>query len=148
MKWLFCIGLSFFFLLGKSQQHDFQPVFNLRVSALLFPFTPLVTAEVKTVGPVTLQVESNFRRTHGFNIKWYTEAVMSGHFFFIGSAFVTNELLREDLKTTVLPYAGYGYSHVMGERWMLDGRIGFGPAVNADRFAFYPVAKIGIGHQF
>ncbi|MEO1434100.1 MAG: hypothetical protein AAFV80_01095 [Bacteroidota bacterium] len=148
MKTIIPVILLLLSLSGRAQDQAFEPVFNLRVSALLFPFTPLVTAEVRTVGRLTLQLESNFYRTHGFNIKYYTRSRMSEHFVFVGSAFVTNKLLREDLKTTVLPYTGYGYSYIFGDRWMLDGRIGIGPTVNADQFGIYPVAKVGIGRQF
>ncbi|MGC6524855.1 MAG: hypothetical protein ACON30_01075 [Flavobacteriaceae bacterium] len=64
------------------------PNVNIRPSFLLFPFTPLVSAEFRTVGNLTFQIESNFVNTHGVNLKYYIDARMDKHYVFTGIAMV------------------------------------------------------------
>jgi hypothetical protein len=94
----------------KAQNNE--PFMNVRLSFLLFPFSPLMTVEVRTIGNVTVQGETNFIHTHGVNLKYYTTQRMEKSYFFIGSAFVSNALLRADKKPTTLLYGGYGYAHI------------------------------------
>ena len=62
---------------GFAQQLEApKPIANLRVSFLLFPFSPLLTLEVRTLGNLTLQLESNFTDTHGINLKYYLQNSM------------------------------------------------------------------------
>jgi hypothetical protein len=88
------------------------PFMNVRLSFLLFPFSPLLTLEVRTVGNLTLQGETNFARIHGINVKYYTASRMEKNYFFVGSAFVSDASLRADKKPATLLYAGYGYAHI------------------------------------
>ncbi|MBI3218540.1 MAG: hypothetical protein HYZ44_03435 [Bacteroidetes bacterium] len=127
-----------------------NPVANVRLSFLLFPLTPLLTLEVRTIGDLTLQLETNFVNTHGANLKYFTKNGMDGHYVFIGIALVENRLLRQDDKMTFLPYAGYGYAYRFGNKnqWTFDSRIGIGATTNADRNSVYPVIKTGIGRIF
>jgi len=145
------IPLVFFFL---SLQHGFaqentidNPTVNLRVSILLFPTTPLLTLEVRTIGKLTLQFESNFNTTHGINAKYFLRERMNESYLFMGIASVENSLLRTDLKPTFLPYVGYGYANRFGSKkqWTFDSRIGLGVTTNADSNGVYPVIKTGIG---
>jgi hypothetical protein len=126
------------------------PTANVRLSFLLFPFTPLLSLEVRTIGKVTLQFETNFVNTHGANLKYFFKNRMDGHYGFIGTAFVENKLLREDLGATILPYAGYGYAHRFGtnKAWTIDSRFGLGGTTNADRNSVYPIIKTGLGRTF
>jgi hypothetical protein len=140
--------IIFFLLAQNADAQDIRPILNVRVSCLLFPFTPLATLEIRTFGNLTLQGESNFKHTHGFNLKYYTRERMNGHYFFIGSAFVSNKLLRKDEKNTILPYVGYGYSYNFAKNWLWDTRLGIGPTINADKNAIYPIIKTGIGRKF
>jgi hypothetical protein len=121
---------------------------NIRLSFLLFPFSPLLTLEVRTIGNLTLQGETNFINTHGVNIKYYTTQRMEKSYFFVGSAFVSNATLRADKKSTTLFYAGYGYAHIFKNNWTFDSRIGIGPTLNADKNSVYPVIKLGAGKRF
>ncbi len=66
----------------------------------------------------------------------------------MGSAFVSNASLRRDKKPTTLLYGGYGYAHIVKNNWIFDGRIGFGPTLNADKNSVYPVIKLGAGKRF
>ncbi len=124
------------------------PAVSVRLSCLLVPFTPLLTVEVKAVGPLTLQGETNFGHTHGLNLKWYRWAVMQGGYGFVGAAWVRHSLLRADNRTTWLPYVGGGYAWAFGRHWAIDARAGLGPAVNADLLRLYPVVKVGAGRRF
>jgi hypothetical protein len=123
---------------------------NVRFSFLLFPFSPLLTVEFRTFGNVTLQVESNFVNTHGANLKYFINQRMDEHYVFAGTAFVENKLLRKDLKTTILPYTGYGYTYRFGKTnaWIFDSRLGIGATTYADNKGIYPVIKTGIGRTF
>lgn len=123
---------------------------NLRASILLFPTTPLLTLEVRTIGNLTLQFESNFVNTHGMNLKYFLNERMNKSYVFTGIALVEHELLRADGKTTLLPYLGYGYAYRFGNNrnWIFDSRIGVGPTLNADSNGVYPVLKTGIGRIF
>ena len=127
-----------------------NPTANVRLSLLLFPFTPLLTVEVRTIGNVTLQLETNFVNTHGANLKYFIKNRMDGHYVFTGIALVENKLLRQDKKITFLPYAGYGYAYRFGNKkqWTFDNRIGIGATTNADNNGIYPVIKTGIGRTF
>jgi hypothetical protein len=124
------------------------PFMNIRLSFLLFPFSPLLTVEVRTIGNITLQGETNFVHTHGVNVKYYTASRMEKNYFFVGSAFVSNASLRADKKPTTLLYAGYGYAHIFKNNWTFDSRIGIGPTLNADKNSVYPVIKLGAGKRF
>lgn len=66
-----------------------EPVMNIRLSFLLFPFSPLLTLEVRTFGKVALQGETNFVHMHGVNVKYYTTQRMEKNYFFVGSAHTT-----------------------------------------------------------
>ena len=123
---------------------------NIRVSFLLIPFTPLVTVETKIVNRITFQLESDFRTTHGINIKWFTQNRMDGGYVFSGMAFVKNKNLRADNQFALLPYAGYGIAKRINPKkaWIWDTRFGLGPILNADQFAVYPVIKSGFGKVF
>jgi hypothetical protein len=125
-----------------------EPFMNIRLSFLLFPFSPLLTLEVRTIGNLTLQGETNFVHTHGVNLKYYTTQRMEKSYFFIGSAFVSNALLRSNKKPTTLLYGGYGYAHIFNNNWTFDSRIGIGPTLNADKNSVYPVIKLGVGKRF
>lgn len=136
---------------GFAQQIEApKPIANLRVSFLLFPFSPLLTLEVRTLGNLTLQLESNFTDTHGINLKYYLQNSMDGGYLFTGLALVENKFLREDKQITYLPYAGVGYAYRWGkqQQWTFDSRIGLGATTNADSNAVYPVIKTGIGRVF
>lgn len=140
---LFTGGLMF----NLSAQES-QPVLNFRLSFLLVPFTPLMTLEASTIDKFTFQLETNFVDTHGFNIKYFTQAKMKEHYTFVGMAFVKNDLLRDDDNYTYLPYAGYGYAQRFGAKsqWTFDNRIGIGSTLNADRNGIYPIIKTGLGY--
>lgn len=131
-------------------QKEIQPTVNVRLSFLLFPFTPLLTVEVRTIGNFTIQAETNFVNTHGANLKYFIKDRMDGDYIFTGIVLVDNKLLRADKKTTFLPYAGYGYAYKFGNKkqWTFDNRIGIGVTTNADKNSFYPVIKTGIGRIF
>lgn len=149
----FILLIGFCFSLNKSYSqvsHEYIPVANIRLSFLLFPFTPLVSMEVRTIEKITLQIESNFKNTHGVNLKYFINKRMEEHYFFTGLALVENELLRADKKTTFLPYVGYGYAHRFGskKKWIFDNRIGMGLTTNADNNSIYPILKTGIGRTF
>jgi hypothetical protein len=140
-----------YFQKGFSQSStEINPTANVRLSFLLLPFTPLLTFEVRTIGHLTLQLETNFVNTHGANLKYFMKGRMDGHYVFVGVALVENKLLRQDLQITFLPYAGYGYAHRFGTRrqWTFDSRIGIGSTTNADSNSIYPIIKTGIGRLF
>lgn len=142
---IFCIFRCF-----SQTAEPHIPIANIRLSFLLFPFTPLLTAEVRTIGHLTLQFESNFTNTHGANLKYFINERMQEHYIFTGLAIVENKLLRKDKEKTFLPYAGYGYAYRFGERkrWTFDNRIGIGSTTNADNNGVYPIIKTGIGRIF
>lgn len=152
MRVFFLLVISFIcFKNAFSQINSIEnPTINLRASILLFPTTPLLTLEVRTIGNFTLQFESNFVNTHGINIKYFLNERMNKSYVFSGIAFVEDELLRTDGKTTLLPYLGYGYAYRFGNKsnWIFDNRIGIGPTLNADTNSVYPVIKTGIGRIF
>jgi hypothetical protein len=144
-------ALIFTILLGTTvsiKAQNAEPFVNIRLSFLLFPFSPLMTLEVRTIGKLTVQGETNFTHTHGVNLKYYTTQRMEKSYFFIGSAFVSNALLRTDKKPTTLLYGGYGYAHIFKKNWTFDSRIGIGPTLNADKNSVYPVIKLGAGRRF
>lgn len=152
MKTALLVLLSGASLAGRAQSPPVAaplppPRFNVRLS-LLLPFTPLLTVEVRAGDLLTLQGETNFRRVHGLNVRYYLRQSMRGGFVFVGSALVRDVLLRADNRTTVLPYAGYGYAWPLGPHWTADARAGLGPALNADEPRVYPVVKIGVGRKF
>lgn len=127
------------------------PFANIRLSFLVFPpITPLLTIEFRTFDKVTMQIETNFVNTHGANLKYFLKERMNKDFLFIGTAFVANDFLRKDLKTTFLPYLGYGYAYRFGKNndWIFDSRIGLGRTINADKNTIIPVIKTGIGKTF
>lgn len=131
-------------------EKEINPTANVRLSFLFFPFTPLLTIEVRTLANVTLQFETNFVNTHGANLKYFIKNRMDEHYIFSGIALVENKLLRKDQQITFLPYAGYGYAYRLGNKklWTFDNRIGIGVTTNADRNSIYPVIKSGIGRIF
>jgi hypothetical protein len=126
------------------------PSFNVRLSFLAFPLTPLLTVETRTFGNFTVQLETNFINTHGINLKYFVRERMDGAFVFVGSAFVRNVLLRRDAEVAALPYAGFGYALRFGpdRGWDFDSRIGLGRTLDADVNRFYPVVKTGVGRVF
>lgn len=134
---------------SQSSKNKF-PNANIRLSFLLYPFTPLLSFEVKTIEKLTLQLESNFVNTHGPNLKYYLSSRMEGQYLFTGLALVENKLLRADNKITFLPYIGYGYAQQIGnkKRWTFDNRIGIGATTNADNNGIYPILKTGFGRKF
>ncbi|KOY84485.1 hypothetical protein AD998_21065 [bacterium 336/3] len=148
MRYLFLIICVFVFYMTKGQTKP--PSANIRLSFLIFPFTPLLTVEVKTIGNLTLQFESNFVNTHGVNLKYFLKNRMDGHYVFTGVALIENKLLRKDEQITFLPYAGYGYAYRFGNRkhCIFDNRIGIGSTTNADNNSIYPVIKTGVGYTF
>jgi hypothetical protein len=151
MKLILFILLFFSLQNGYSQnKKEIQPTANVRLSFLLFPFKPLLSLEVRTIGNLTLQVETNFVNTHGANLKYFLKDRMSENYVFTGVALVGNKLLRKDEKTTYLPYIGYGYAYRFGNKkqWTFDSRIGLGATTNADQNGIYPVIKTGIGRIF
>jgi hypothetical protein len=82
--------LIFIFLLVaivSIKAQNTAPFMNIRLSFLLFPFSPLLTVEVRTIGNVTLQGETNFVHTHGVNVKYYTTSRMEKNYFFVGFCF-------------------------------------------------------------
>jgi hypothetical protein len=83
-------------------------------------------------------------------LKYFIKDRMDGDYIFTGIALVENKLLRADIKTTFLPYAGYGYAYRFGNKkqWTFDNRIGIGATTNADKNSVYPVIKTGIGRIF
>ena len=151
-KYLLCLCLIYGCTNGQAQTPDPKlPNGNVRLSFLIFPpFTPLLTVETRTFGNLTLQLETNFTNTHGFNLKYFTKERMNGHYLFVGSAFVESAFLRKDKNITSLPYAGYGYAHRFGtsKTWLFDSRLGIGRTLNADKNGIYPVLKTGIGKTF
>ena len=151
MKYLILFFTISIFHFAKAQtKSDINQTLNVRLSFLVFPFTPLLTVEVRTIGNLTLQLESNFVNTHGANLKYFINNRMDGHYVFTGVALVENKLLRKDEKITFLPYAGYGYARRFGIRkhWTFDNRIGIGSTTNADNNSIYPVIKTGVGYIF
>jgi hypothetical protein len=144
----FILFSCFYFGSIAAPAQSVVPLINVRLSFLLFPFSPLLTVECRTVGRLTIQGETNFVHTHGLNLKYYLNSPMERGYVFVGSAFVKNQLLRQDGGTTTLPYAGWGYAHILDKNWVIDGRIGLGPTLNADRNGVYPVIKIGAGKRF
>ena len=148
MKNIFIITLIFIAVNVYAQEK--QPIANVRLSFLLFPFSPLLTVEAKIVGNLTLQAETNFTNTHGLNLKYYLKETMNKNYVFVGTAFVSNDFLRKDLKSTILPYIGYGYAYRFGHNkaWTFDSRLGIGSTTNADKNSVYPVIKTGIGRAF
>jgi hypothetical protein len=151
MRLIFLSSALMYFQKGFSQtEKEIQPTADVRLSFLLFPFTPLLTVEVRTFGNLTIQAETNFLNTHGTNLKYFIKNRMSRDYVFIGVALVENKLLRADNKTTFLPYAGYGYAYRFGNKkqWTFDNRIGIGVTTNVDKNSVYPVIKTGIGRVF
>ena len=148
MKTIIIIALTFIATQVHAQEK--QPIANVRLSFLLFPFSPLLTVEVKTIENLTLQAETNFTNTHGLNLKYYLRETMNESYVFVGTAFVSNDFLRKDLKLTTLPYIGYGYAYRFGHNkaWTFDSRLGIGSTINADKNSVYPVIKTGIGRVF
>ncbi len=146
MKKLFTSVLWLLAVTGYTQPNP--PIFSVRLSVLAVPFTPLLTVECRAVGNLTVQGETNFGRIHGVNLKYYLHAPLERGYVFVGNAFVRSESLREDGRSALLPYAGWGYAHVMAHNWAVDGRLGVGPILNADHTGIYPVLKIGVGKRF
>jgi hypothetical protein len=152
MKKVVVICLFLFVSKNFSQVMEQKlPTANIRLSFLVFPpFSPLLTLEMRTFGNLTVQLETNFVNTHGLNLKYFVIERMNKDYIFIGTAFVENEYFRKDLKSTILPYIGYGYSHRFGKNndWIFDSRIGIGRTINADKNTILPVIKTGIGKTF
>jgi hypothetical protein len=142
--------LAFCFISTSIFSQNAPPKFNVRLSVLVAPFTPLLTMETAIVGDLTLQVETNFVNTHGLNLKYFLKNRMEKSYVFVGNAWVVSDFLRKDKQPTLLPYIGYGYAHRWGNKnqWTFDSRIGFGRTLNADNNAIYPVLKTGIGRVF
>jgi hypothetical protein len=149
MKRITLMGvLMVYAIIGKSQSA--KPFVNIRLSFLIFPFSPLLTAEGRVIGNFTLQGETNFVNTHGVNLKYFLGESMNKGYVFVGTAFVADKFLRDDRKTTFIPYIGYGYAHRFGNNrnWTFDSRFGIGSSTNADKNSIYPILKTGIGRLF
>ena len=146
---IFCL-INIFIKVQSQTIESKTPNANVRVSFLLFPFTPLLTFEVRTFANLTLQLETNFVNIHGANLKYFTKDRMGRNYIFLGTAFVDDKTLRKDSATTILPYIGYGYAHRFGNNksWIFDSRLGIGPTINADKNGVYPIIKTGIGKVF
>ena len=152
MKNLIVLVLLFHYSIISAQLTQQNiPFANVRLSFLVFPpITPLLTLEFRTLNKLTIQLETNFVNTHGVNLKYFTKERMNNDFVFIGTAFVKSDYLRKDLKSTILPYIGYGYAYRFGKSndWIFDSRIGIGRTINADKNTILPVIKTGIGKTF
>ena len=152
MKKIVLFGILMLGLQNYSQNLEQKiPFANVRLSMLIFPpITPLLTLEIRTFDKITLQLETNFVNTHGVNLKCFLKERMDKDYLFIGTAFVESDFLRKDLKTTFLPYIGYGYAYRFGKNgdWIFDNRIGIGHTLNADKNTIIPVIKTGIGKTF
>lgn len=152
MKNLIILILLLYNLTISAQLNEpFIPFANVRLSFLVFPpITPLLTLEVRTFNNFTIQLETNFVNTHGVNLKYFNKERMNKDYIFIGTAFVESDYSRKDLKSTVLPYIGYGYAYRFGKSndWVFDSRIGIGRTINADKNTILPVIKTGIGKTF
>lgn len=148
MKYFFVIILLHYTIITFGQIEN--PKINIRGSFLLFPFTPLLTVETKMIGKLTIQAETNFKNTHGTNLKWFTNEPMNKGYIFSGIAFVKNSELRKDKSYTLLPYTGYGFAYQFGKnkRWIWDSRCGLGATLNADKNIIVPVIKTGWGKLF
>jgi len=134
--------------LSIAQDNLQSSLVNIRASFLLYPSSPLLTIEFKTIDKLSIQLESNFNNTHGLNLKYFKNSLMSKDYYFVGLAFVKNNRLREDENTVYLPYMGYGYASRFGskDQWLFDNRIGIGPSLNADQNIIAPIVKTGIGY--
>jgi hypothetical protein len=124
------------------------PLINIRASFLLVPnITPLLTVETGIRKNITLQLETNFKNTHGANLKYYPKKRMSKDYIFLGNAILKSSYLRSDNKLTLLPYLGYGYAYRFGKlkNGVLDARLGLGHTLNAMNNIILPVIKIGVG---
>lgn len=121
---------------------------NVRLSFLAYPFTPLLSVELRCLPQLSLQAETNFRHIHGINLKAYASPLAEGPYGFLGTAFIRDSRLREDGGWTYLPYVGGGYSLPFGNGWLVDTRLGVGPTLGADRRYWVPVWKAGVGHWF
>ena len=141
-------GCCCWLCLSASYAQPASPVINIRLGALLVPFTPLLSIESRLFGSLTVQGETNLVHTHGLNLKYYLKSPLEKGYVFIGSAFVQNRLLRQDGRSTTLPYMGWGYAHIFGQNWVFDGRIGVGSTINADQNGVYPIIKAGVGKRF
>lgn len=150
-KLIFFLILIFVSNIFSQNLEQKIPFANVRLSMLIFPpITPLLTVEIRTFDKVTLQLETNFVDTHGVNLKYFVKERMNKDYIFVGTAFVESDFLRKDLKTTILPYIGYGYAYRFGKAndWIFDSRIGIGRTINADKNTILPVIKTGIGKIF
>ncbi len=145
------IQLFFLLIALQIKAQVNEPTLNIRLSFLIFPsFSPLLTLETKTFQNLTVQLETNFKNTHGVNLKYFVNERMNKHYLFLGNAFIKSDYLRQDRKITFLPYVGYGYAHRFGrtKAWIFDSRIGIGCTANADNNIILPVIKTGIGKTF
>lgn len=137
------------FLATWAEAAAAQPrLFNVRLSFLAYPFTPLLSVELRCLPQMSLQAETNFSNIHGINIKAYASPAAEGGYLFLGAAFVSDKRLREDGGWTYLPYAGVGYSLPLGGSWIGDTRLGFGPTLGANKVYWVPVLKAGVGRWF
>ncbi|GAA0725919.1 hypothetical protein GCM10009430_32310 [Aquimarina litoralis] len=147
---LLCLVCTFSKLQAQTTEPKL-PIGNIRLSFLIFPsFTILLTLEMRTLDKLTIQLETNFIKTHGVNLKYFISQRMDGHFVFVGNAFLESDFLRKEKNITFLPYAGYGYAYRFGKSkaWTFDSRLGIGRTINADNNLILPVLKTGIGRTF
>lgn len=121
------------------------PLLNVRASFLAFPFTPLLSLELRLLPHLTMQAETNFWNVHGLNFKAYAHSDLNGPYFFVGNAWVKHRALRQDGGFSILPYTGVGYAVPFGVGWRADVRLGAGPMLFSERKGVYPVLKFGIG---
>ena len=145
-----CVIISFSELCAQLPETKL-PFGNVRISFLVFPpFSPLLTIEMRTFDKFTVQLETNFKNTHGINLKHFINKKMQGQFIFVGLAFIENDFFRKDKNITFLPYIGFGYAHRFGssKEWIFDSRLGIAKTINADNNTIFPVLKTGIGRIF
>lgn len=148
MKRLTLILTIVFHLSFESHGQPPREVFSLRATWLAFPSQIVLTAEVSVFNQVGLQFETNFRNTHGMNLKYYLMENFSMTYVFVGSGLLQDQRLREGNKSALLTYAGFGYSH-RWHRWIADSRIGLGPIWRFEQDPLVvPVLKVGIGRVF
>lgn len=148
MKRLALLLIIVLLLSFESHGQPTREVFSLRATWLAFPSQVVLTAEVSVFNKVGVQVETNFRNTHGINLKYYLVEDFSMTYVFLGSGLLQDERLREGDKSALLTYAGFGYSQ-RWRRWIADSRIGLGPIWRFEQDPLVvPVLKVGFGCVF
>ena len=138
--------LSYAPVLGQSMPDPER--FSIRSTALLFPSRILATVEAALTQRMTLQLESDFTKMHGFNLKYFPHQSFHDVYLFAGNAWISNKRLRKDEDYANITYLGIGYVIHLKSHWVIDMRGGIGPAWNAVTNSLIPVFKVGIGKTF